>query len=188
MSIVTSLGLAFSLSMDAFAASMGKGAALHRPSLREAARIGAYFGFFELIAPLFGWALGLAFADHIAAVDHWVAFVLLLLVGGRMSWLALFRDEEEGPKASSHAPLVLVLVAIGTSIDATAVGVTLHSLNVHVPATVALIGAVTFTLAFGGVLIGRAAGPLLGRWAEVLGGLGLIAIGTKVLLEHTIWQ
>ncbi|MFC7335129.1 manganese efflux pump MntP family protein [Rhodocista pekingensis] len=188
MAIVTSLSLAFSLSMDAFAASLSKGAALRRPSLLEAARIGAYFGLFELAAPVFGWALGLAFAGSIEALDHWVAFFLLLFVGGRMAWLALSEDgeTERVPTPARHAPLALVAAALATSIDATAVGVTLRFMDVHVGTTIVLIGLVTFGMAFIGVLAGRAAGSRLGRWAEFAGGLGLVAIGTLVLLRHTL--
>ncbi|ASG24924.1 manganese efflux pump MntP family protein [Nitrospirillum viridazoti] len=186
MPITTSFALAFSLSMDAFAASLGKGASLNRPGVREAARVGAYFGLFELAAPILGWGLGLSFAHYIEAYDHWIAFGLLLIVGGRMAWLAWKNDGEDKPKADRHSPLALAMTAIATSIDATAVGITLGYMNVDVPTTIALIGLVTFTMAFGGVMLGRAAGPVLGRWAEVLGGLGLIGIGAKVLYDHTL--
>ncbi|WP_044563500.1 manganese efflux pump MntP family protein [Azospirillum sp. B4] len=186
MPITTSFALAFSLSMDAFAASLGKGASLNRPGMREAARVGAYFGLFELAAPILGWALGLSFARYIEAYDHWIAFGLLLVVGGRMSWLALRDDGKDKPKAERHSPLALAMTAIATSIDATAVGITLGYMNVDVPTTIALIGLVTFAMAFSGVMLGRAAGPVLGRWAEVVGGLGLIVIGAKVLYDHTL--
>ncbi|AUG51425.1 manganese efflux pump MntP family protein [Thalassospira marina] len=187
MSITTSLSLAVSLSMDAFAAAMGKGASLKRPSIREALRVGAYLGFFELVTPLFGWVLGLAFAGFIGAIDHWIAFILLSLVGGRMSWLALKNEDDKDQKIVRHSAMALVLVALGTSIDATAVGITLKTLNVDIPTTIVMIGFVTFLVASAGVMLGRVGGKLLGRWAEFFGGLGLMAIGTKVLLDHTIW-
>jgi manganese efflux pump family protein len=188
MTLSTSLALAFSLSADAFAASLGKGASLHRPSIREAARIGAYFGIFELATPLIGLALGWGIGSYIQAVDHWIAFSLLLAVGGRMSYLAWASGkEEDAPRPSRHSALALVATALATSVDATAVGVTLGFMNVHIPMTIALIGVVTFAMAFGGVLIGRAAGPFLGRWAEFVGGVGLIAIGVKVLFEHGVF-
>lgn len=186
MTISTSLTLAISLSMDAFAAAMGKGASLKRPSIREALRVDAYLGFFELITPLFGWALGLAFAGFIGAIDHWIAFVLLSVVGGRMSWLAIRNDGDKNEKVVRHSAMALVLIALGTSIDATAVGITLKTLNVDIPTTIAMIGFVTFLVASAGVFVGRIGGKLLGRWAEFFGGLGLITIGVKVLLEHTI--
>lgn len=186
MTLAVSLTLAFSLSMDAFAASLGKGVALRRPSISEAVRIGAYFGAFEFSLPLVGWALGSVFAGAIEAVDHWIAFLLLLAVGGRMSWHALAGDgtAEDGP--ARHAPSALMLAALATSIDATAVGVTLRFMEVEIVTTVVLIGAVTFAMASGGVMIGRVVGARLGRWAEFAGGLGLIAIGTGILVQHTL--
>lgn len=190
MPIATSLALAFSLSADAFAASLGKGASLHRPNLREAARIGAYFGAFELATPLVGLALGSlalgwSVGRYVEAVDHWIAFALLLVVGSRMSYLAWAGStDDDTPKPSRHSALALIATALATSVDATAVGITLGFMDVHIPMTIALIGAVTFSMAFGGVLIGRAAGPLLGRWAEFAGGIGLVAIGVKVLVDH----
>jgi len=193
MPIATSVALAFSLSADAFAASLGKGASLHGVNLREAARIGAYFGAFELATPLVGLAvgslaLGWGAGHYIQAVDHWIAFTLLLIVGSRMSYLAWAGGPEGGtPKPSRHSALALITTALATSIDATAVGVTLGFMDVHIPSTIALIGAVTFAMAFGGALIGRAAGPFLGRWAEFAGGIGLIAIGAKVLVEHGVF-
>lgn len=186
MTLAVSLTLAFSLSMDAFAASLGKGVALRRPSVSEAVRIGAYFGAFEFSLPLVGWALGSVFAGSIEAVDHWIAFLLLLVVGGRMSWHALAGgggSAKDGP--ARHASSALVLAALATSIDATAVGVTLRFMAVEVVTTVVLIGAVTFAMASGGVMVGRAVGARLGRWAEFAGGLGLIAIGTRILIQHT---
>lgn len=193
MPIATSVALAFSLSADAFAASLGKGASLHRPTWREAARIGAYFGTFELATPLVGLALGSlalgwGIGRYIQAVDHWIAFTLLLVVGARMSYLAFAGSPDDNkPKPSRHSAMALIATALATSVDATAVGVTLGFMDVHIPMTIALIGAVTFAMAFGGVLIGRAAGPILGRWAEFAGGIGLIAIGVKVLVEHGVF-
>ena len=189
MSIATSFALAFSLSADAFAASLGKGAALHKPRISEAARIAAYFGAFELIAPLIGLALGYTVGGYIEAVDHWIAFTLLLIVGGRMCWLA-FKGEhdEDAPKPMRHGRLVLIATAMATSIDATAVGVTLAYMDLHIPFTIILIGLVTFGMTFGGVMIARVAGRYLGRWAECVGGLCLIAIGVKLLFEHGVFN
>jgi putative Mn2+ efflux pump MntP len=188
MSTATSLALAFSLSADAFAASLGKGAALHKPRVAEAARIAAYFGIFELVAPLIGLALGYTIGRYIEAVDHWIAFALLLGVGGRMCWLAFVGErDEDAPKPMRHGRLVLILTAMATSIDATAVGVTLAYMDLHIPLTILLIGLITFGMTFSGVLIARLAGPYLGRWAECVGGICLIAIGVKVLIEHGVF-
>ncbi|MBL8709576.1 MAG: manganese efflux pump [Rhodospirillaceae bacterium] len=188
MTVATSLALAFSLSADAFAASLGKGAALHRPRIAEAARIAAYFGLFELAAPVIGLALGWSIGGYIEAVDHWIAFALLVVVGGRMCWLAFYGDrDDDAPKPNRHGPLVLMATAMATSIDATAVGVTLAYMDLHIPLTILLIGFVTFSMTFGGVLIARAVGPMLGRWAECGGGICLIAIGVKVLFQHGVF-
>lgn len=195
MSFATALVLAFSLSMDAFAAALGKGAALRHPGLFEALRIGAYFGFLELAMPLVGFTLGLAFSTYVADFDHWVAFILLVGIGGKMAWESLHdRDDdadeaEIGGAARRGRPgmATLILTALGTSVDASAVGVTLSVMDVEIFGVCLLIGTVTFTMTSGAVLIGRAAGPLIGRRAELLGGLGLMAIGTKILVEHTLF-
>ena len=165
--------LALSMSTDAFAAAVGKGARLDRPGLGEALRTGLIFGSVEAATPLIGWGLGKAASRFIAAYDHWIAFAILTLVGGKMIWDALRREpEEEKPK--SHSLPVLVLTAIGTSIDALAVGVTL-----------ALIGATTFVMVTIGMLTGRFLGEKFGHYAEAAGGVVLILIGVAILVEHT---
>ncbi len=185
MSYATALILAFSLSMDSFAAALGTGAVMRRPGLTEALRVGLLFGGVQLAMPLIGFALGLTFASHVAAVDHWIAFLLLLGVGGKMLWESLSDDEDESPRGGFGLGQ-LFLMAVATSIDAAAVGVSLAVVDVDIVAVCLLIGVVTFGMACGGVLMGRAAGPLFGKRAELIGGLGLIAIGIKILVEHTL--
>lgn len=190
MTFATALILAFSLSMDSFAAALGTGACLRRPGLWEAVRVGACFGGVQLAMPLIGFALGLTFATVVQDVDHWIAFLLLLGVGGKMVWESLSGDEEDGEDAGCGGRTALgplLLTAVATSIDAAAVGISLAVVDVDIVSVCLLIGAVTFGLSSGGVLMGRAAGPLLGRRAELIGGLGLIAIGVKILAEHTFW-
>ncbi|MBP2228980.1 putative Mn2+ efflux pump MntP [Azospirillum agricola] len=188
----TSLALAFSLSMDSFAAALSRGACSRRPGLPEAMRVGMAFGVAQCAMPLIGWAVGIAFASLVEAVDHWIAFGLLLAVGGAMIRNAILDSEEEGEsdcgpvRSGRNEWLALLTTAIATSIDAAAVGAGLAMVDVDMVTTAALIGAVTFAVAFGGVLIGRAAGSRLGRWAELAGGLVLIGIGAKILVEHTI--
>lgn len=179
--------LAFSMSADACAAAMARGAAT-RPRFWAAVRSGAVFGAIEAITPLLGWVLGVAAASYVAAVDHWVAFGLLGAVGGRMVVESLRRLKE--PTAAEDEPASgglasLVLTAIATSIDAAAVGVTLALVNVNIVAVALAIGATTFLLATTGLLIGRAIGTRFGPLVELFGGLGLIAIGLGILLEHT---
>nr|WP_246015597.1 manganese efflux pump MntP family protein [Azospirillum griseum] len=191
--IGTSLALAFSLSMDSFAAALGRGACLRRPGLPEAVKVGVAFGLCQFAMPLIGWSVGIAFASLVEAVDHWIAFGLLLLVGGAMIRNAFGGEEEEGeadcgPSGRSGRAewLALLTTAVATSIDAAAVGAGLALVDVDMVTTSLLIGVVTFAVAFGGVLIGRAAGNRMGRWAELAGGITLIGLGTKILIEHTL--
>ncbi|HYH17324.1 MAG TPA: manganese efflux pump MntP family protein [Azospirillum sp.] len=187
MSFATALVLAFSLSMDSFAAALGTGAVLRRPGAWEALRVGIMFGGVQLAMPMLGFVLGLTFATYVEAVDHWIAFLLLLGIGGKMLWEGVSADEDEEDGLCGRPGLTqLFLTAVATSIDAAAVGVTLAVMDVDIVGVCVLIGLVTFGLASGGVLMGRAVGPLIGKRAEILGGLGLIAIGAKILIEHTL--
>lgn len=179
--------LAFSMSADACAAAMARGAAT-RPRLWSAIRSGAVFGTIEAITPLLGWALGLFASRYIAAIDHWVAFILLGGVGGKMAFESVRRlkhpeDAEGDPRKGGI--LSLVLTAFATSIDAAAVGVTLALVSVNIVSVALAIGAATFTMATAGLLVGRAVGARFGPIVELIGGLGLIAIGAGILIEHT---
>jgi putative Mn2+ efflux pump MntP len=175
--------LAGSMSMDAFAASIGKGASLHRPRFGEALRIGAIFGIVAALAPLIGWAAGLAASDVLADIDHWIAFALLVLIGSKMCLEGL-RRETETPRRQRHSFSVLVATAIATNLDAAAVGVTLAFMEADIRLASIAIGLFTFAMATIGALAGRVLGPLLGRSAEAAGGLGLIAIGSGILYQH----
>jgi putative Mn2+ efflux pump MntP len=182
MSPIAILVIAFSMSADAFAAALGKGAALDRPPLGEAMRCGLIFGLVETAMPVIGWAAGAAAgASAYLAADQWVAFAVLAAIGGKMIHNGLRRaDDEKKPKR--HSARLLVLTAIGTSIDALAVGVSLALLGVGIIATALAIGLATFTMTTCGILLGRVLGERYGRLAETLGGAGLIAIGVKILL------
>lgn len=189
MTFAMTFMLALGLSMDAFAAALAKGAALKRPSVPDALRVGAAFGFFEFATPLLGWALGLGFSSWIAAVDHWVAFFLLGVVGTGMVRQALSGGDEDEAEDGGRRRLgwwALGSAAVATSLDATAVGVTLAFMDVPIVVTAIVIGVVTFWMALGGVYLGRVAGPVIGRRAEGIGGVVLIAIGIKILVEHTM--
>ena len=185
MHILSVVFLALSMSSDAFAAALGKGARLDRPSWGEALRTGLIFGTIEAITPLIGWAAGRAASRYIETFDHWIAFGLLLAIGGKMIWDAAGRTAEE-EKPSSHSFLVLAVTAVGTSIDALAVGVTLALVNADIIVNALAIGAATFTMTTIGVMGGRYLGEKFGRYAEAAGGVILIAIGAKILLEHTV--
>lgn len=185
MTFIATLILALGMSMDAFAAALGKGAALHRPGFREALRTGLIFGGIEMLTPLVGWAIGLAASRYVMAWDHWVAFILLLFLGGRMI-MEGFRQTAEIPceAPQQHGFMVLAMTAFATSLDALAVGVGLAFLQVNIIMTAITIGAATTVMATTGVLVGRFIGPVLGKWAEVLGGVVLITIGCTILVEH----
>lgn len=178
--------LSVSMSADAFAAAIGRGAQ-HRPTVIQALRSGLVFGIIEAITPLIGFALGVAAAGFVEAIDHWIAFGLLGAVGAKMVWEAARRDEAaeaEDARAGSRGLLALVATAVGTSIDAGAVGVGLALLDANIWLIAACIGATTFALATLGLLVGKAAGARLGRIVEFVGGVALIALGLKILLQH----
>jgi putative Mn2+ efflux pump MntP len=186
MTPTATLVLAFGMSVDAFAAALGKGAALHRPRLSEALRTGLIFGAVETLTPVLGWALGLAFASYVDAVDHWLSFLILGVVGGRMVISALRTPAPVEERAQRHSLWLLLATAVGTSIDAAAVGVTLAFIGADIARTALAIGFATFLMATAGMLIGRYLGVRLGRVAEALGGIGLILLGAKILVEHTM--
>lgn len=177
--------LALAMSTDAFAAAIAKGAALRTPTLPQALRIGLLFGCIETITPVLGWALGSLAADAIRQWDHWIAFVLLLGLGGRMIWLSFGADEEE-EQAGGGAQnwLVLALTAVATSIDAAAVGVGLAFVDVSIVHAALAIGVATTTMVTVGVLLGRRLGMVVGRNAERIGGVVLVLVGTTILIEH----
>lgn len=185
MQLYTILILAFGMSMDAFAAAIGKGAALHRPPLKEALRTGLIFGVIEAITPVIGWGIGLAASQFIMSWDHWVAFTLLLILGIRMIVQAFKKDTAEETEAPRrHGFWLLVTTAVATSLDAMAVGVGLAFLQVNILVMALTIGAATTIMATSGMLLGRFLGAAIGKWAEILGGVVLIGIGTSILVEH----
>jgi manganese efflux pump family protein len=186
MNLFAILIIAFSMSADAFAAALGKGAALDRPNLGEAIRTGLVFGIVEAVTPMIGWGAGLAASAYISAVDHWIAFSLLAVIGGKMIWDSMRRPVEE-KRQKRHSLGVLLITAIGTSIDAMAVGVTLAFLDVNILVAAVAIGLATFVMTAIGVMVGRIIGGKFGRIAEALGGLGLILIGSKILIQHTMF-
>lgn len=177
--------LAFSMSMDSFAAAIGKGAMLKRPPVSEALRTGLIFGVIEAITPIIGWAAGLAASQYIMQWDHWIAFVLLFVLGVRMMKEGVSKTaDEEAEAPRRHGFWLLVTTAIATSLDAMAVGVGLAFLNVNIVTTALMIGLATTIMATTGMLLGRFLGTTIGKWAEVLGGVVLICIGSSILVEH----
>jgi manganese efflux pump family protein len=178
--------LAFSMSADAFAAALAKGSVLDRPQLSEALRSGIVFGTVEAITPLIGWGAGLAASAYITEIDHWIAFTLLGGIGAKMIWDSV-RHAPERIRPNRNSIGTLLVTAIGTSIDAMAVGIGLAFLSVNIIVVALSIGAATLTMTTIGILVGRLLGEKFGRVAEALGGVGLILLGTKILIEHTMF-
>ena len=179
--------VAVGLSMDAFAVAVCKGLGMRTLNMRQAAVIALFFGGFQALMPLIGWLLGSQFAQHVTAIDHWVAFVLLAFIGGKMLWDAFHEDDDGDSVAATDAPLdlrELVMLAVATSIDALAVGITLAFLQVNIVFSVSFIGVTTFVLSLAGVAIGHQFGSRWEKPSEIAGGVVLILIGGKILLEH----
>jgi len=189
MNPISILLLGLAMSTDAFAAALGKGAAMARPQWPQALRVGLIFGVVEAITPLIGWLLGSAASQYIEAYDHWVAFGLLGVLGLHMIWKALTEkddeDDEDAVGGARHGRLLtLALTGLATSIDAMAVGVGLAFVDVSIWAVSAVIGLCTFTMVTAGVMAGRVLGRMIGRRAEIVGGVILILVGTAILYEH----
>jgi manganese efflux pump family protein len=186
MNPLSIVALAFAMSTDAFAAAVGKGAALQRPKWREALRTGAIFGVIEALTPLLGWLLGSAATKYVSAWDHWIAFTLLGGLGARMIWAGLHPsdDAEAAVRPERHSFWVLALTGLATSIDALAVGVGLAFIDVSIAWVAVAIGAATFAMVTAGVMLGRVLGTVIGKRAEIAGGLVLIGVGIAIVAEH----
>lgn len=182
MSLLTLFITAVGLSMDAFAVSVCKGLAIKKIDLKKTCIVGLWFGGFQAIMPLFGYLLGNRFKQYVEAIDHWIAFALLVLIGINMIKEALSKDEEKADDSLSFK--TMLLLAVATSIDALAVGITYAFLQVDIVPAVSFIGITTFTLSAIGVKVGNVFGLKYKSRAELAGGVILILIGTKILLEH----
>lgn len=187
MGIIELLLIAVGLSMDAFAVALCRGLGMKRFHPRNAFIIALFFGGFQAAMPLAGWLLGQQFEQYITAFDHWVAFGLLALIGGKMIVEAIQNDSCPVDNGEVIQYKRLFLMAVATSIDALAVGITFSFLKVHLLSAILSIGTVTLVLSFFGVYVGFRFGDRLKRKAEWMGGLVLIGIGLKILLEHLGW-
>lgn len=183
MSFVEILLIAIALSMDAFAVSVCKGLSVPKLLPRHALTVGLYFGGFQALMPLIGYLLGHGFESAIASIDHWIAFALLALIGGNMVREALGDDDGEKTDASFGFKTMLLL-SVATSIDALAVGVSFAFLGVNIIAAIATIGTTTFILSIVGIKAGNVFGAKYKDKAELVGGIILILMGLKILLEH----
>lgn len=176
--------LAVGLSMDAFAVSVCKGLAMPKITLKKTLIVGAWFGGFQALMPAIGYVLGVQFRDKITAIDHWIAFVLLGIIGANMIKEASSKDCDCEDESESLDIRTMFLLAVATSIDALAVGITFAFLNVHIVAAVSFIGVTTFVISAIGVKIGNVFGTRYKPKAELAGGIILILLGLKILLEH----
>ena len=173
------------LSMDTVAVAAASGAAMRKFHARNALRMAFYFGGFQAVMPLAGWAIGRSFVKYIAAYDHWAAFALLVFVGGKMIWDSFHLDPCGEPDCEPHTRHELLLLAVATSIDALAVGLSFSFLGVNVLLPALLIGAITFALSLAAYYAGSKLGHMLEGRAAALGGVILIGIGCKILYDHT---
>lgn len=185
MDIATIVFIAFGLAMDAFAVSIMHGATAKHLNINHVLRMAAFFGLFQAFMPLIGWSIGLGLKDFISGVDHWIAFGLLSFIGLKMIYGA--RKLELGKKENGLTSVnVLLMLSVATSIDALAVGLSFAFLAVAIATPAIVIGTVTFLLSFLGASVGSKIGHLFENKIEVAGGLVLIGIGIKILVEHSL--
>ena len=184
MSILEIFFFGVGLSMDAFAVALCKGLNMKKINYYHTVIIALFFGGFQALMPLAGWLLGKQFEDYITSVDHWIAFVLLVYIGGKMIYESIKGEEEESGTGERLDYKELLIMAVATSIDALAVGITLAFFKVSILQSITVIGITTFVLSIIGVTIGNRFGMKFKKKAEISGGIILILIGTKILLEH----
>ena len=186
MNLLTLLGIAVGLAIDAFAVAIGIGLNAQEVGPRKTLRLAWHFGLFQALMPIVGWLAGLSVERWISGVDHWVAFGLLAAIGGHMIYEALHGDEEARASRDPTRGVSLIVLSVATSIDALAVGLSLALLGVEIWWPAAVIGVVAFVFTAAGLHLGRRFGSLLGRRMEVAGGLILIGIGVKILVDHLL--
>lgn len=205
MSIFTLITLAFAMSMDSFVVALSQGTTLKRPTYQQAMKIGLLFGVVEGLTPLIGWVIGRITSQWIQEFDHWIAFILLTGLGLKILHEALSKStnyeqntqenadnlnhetQNEAQSYTRKSIWVLIITAIGTSIDAMAVGVSLAFLTVNIWLASLMIGIATTIMASSGIILGHLLGTKIGRSAEIFGGTVLIVIGTSILAEHMHW-
>jgi putative Mn2+ efflux pump MntP len=186
MSFLTILVIAVGLAMDAFAVSIASGSAYRQLKVRHALRIALFFGGFQALMPLIGALAGLSVKRYIAGYDHWIAFVILIAIGVKMIYES-FKITQAEKNNNPTDILILLALSVATSIDALAIGVTLSLVAASIITAVLVIGLVTFVLSYAGVMIGKKFGHIFESKIEAVGGLVLIILGVKILLEHTVF-
>ena len=184
MNLITIILIAFGLSMDAFAVSVTSGATLHKPGKGDALMIGSFFGGFQAFMPIVGWFAGLVIITFISSFDHWLAFGILLVIGGKMVFESL-KPNGKNSFSKRSMPL-LIMLSVATSIDALAVGLSMSLIGIDIILPVIIIGIMTFSLSFMGIFVGKKFGSILGKRIETIGGAVLILIGIMILAEHIL--
>ncbi len=178
------------LSMDAFAVAICKGLKMRKLNLKQALIIGLFFGGFQALMPLIGYLLGTSFSELVSSFDHWIAFVLLAFIGGKMAIESFKKDDDDEATENQLDPPLdykeLFIMAVATSIDALAVGISFAFLNMHIVPAITIIGITTFCLSIVGVWVGNKFGEKYKSKAELAGGVILIGIGIKILVEHLL--
>jgi putative Mn2+ efflux pump MntP len=185
VSLFPLLGLATGLAMDAFSVAVAVGLALGCASARQCFRLSFHFGLFQFLMPVVGWAAGATVSSHISAYDHWLALALLGYVGGRMIWESVTGHDEQFGRDPTKWP-TLIILSLATSIDALAVGLSMAFLRVPVLMPAVVIGLVAGGLTLAGIRLGRHAGQVVGPWMARAGGVVLLLIGVKIVVEHTV--
>lgn len=186
LDFISVLFIALGLSADCFAVAISGSIAVSRLTPLQVLRAAFAFGFFQAMMPVIGWLAGRTAIDLIADYDHWIAFALLGAIGGRMIWESFRPNDENSKKSDITKGFLLLTLAVATSIDALAVGLTFAFLQVNIVLAVVTIGIVSFVVTIVGFMLGRKAGRLIGRRAETIGGLILIAIGLRILISHLL--
>jgi putative Mn2+ efflux pump MntP len=186
LTLLEIIGVAIGLAMDASAVSIADGISIKNIKQKDALRIALSFGLFQAIMPLIGWALGLSFRTFIESFDHWIAFGLLFVIGVHMILEAFQKKEPDCAKRNCLNPKTLIVMSIATSIDALAAGISFSVLKMDIWLPIAIIGAITFVLSYVFLMTGNKLGNRFGKGMDFIGGAILIAIGIKILLEHSI--
>ena len=187
MTLLTLIFIAVALAMDSFAVSITTGSVLRKFHFKAMGKISFLFALFQGAMPVIGWYAGESFEEYIRDYDHWVAFFLLTFIGGKMIYESVW-GEEETPYLDPYSFRKMATLAIATSIDAFAIGISFSVLNIEIAFPALIIGLVTFIFSFAGLTIGIKLGRAFGSKVELIGGLILIFIGVKILLEHTVWS
>ncbi|MCL2639908.1 MAG: manganese efflux pump MntP family protein [Phycisphaerales bacterium] len=184
MNIWLIIGIALGLSMDAFAVAVATGLTLPKLTNRHIFRLAFHFGLFQCLMPIIGWYTGRTVSGHIQRYDHWIVFSLLAFIGGKMLWEAVHRHPSERKTTDPTRGLSLITLSVATSLDALAVGLSLALLQVSIWLPSIIIGIIAGTLTAIGIIFGSRLGDRFGHWAEIIGGIVLIGIGTHTLISH----